>query len=207
VHKNAGVKWYIVFKGNPGLRQYFTAAKYGVTHTKVLAITSGAGSAQGLRHAAWDATKGSLKKAGLLSILFTVTLDTAEWLNDYEQRDPVTGKPKKDFFDLAFKIGIDFAKAGISAALGAVAMAGVVALFAIVAGTTMAISFIVVGTIVLSIGAGYALDWLDKQTGATDSLNKGIRDAASYLEKKLPNDYGNYSSQLEQALAYGGMGA
>lgn len=105
-HKTVN-KWYIVFKGYAGLRQYFTSPRYPVMNPKVLAITGGAGSASGVGNAAWNAAKGSLKRAGLLSIIFVVTLDTAEWLKDYEQRDPVTGKPKKDFFDLAFKIGVD----------------------------------------------------------------------------------------------------
>lgn len=54
VHKKAGPKWYIVFKGNQKLRQYFTASRYGVTHSKVLSITSGVGSTAGLRHGAWE---------------------------------------------------------------------------------------------------------------------------------------------------------
>ena len=102
MHKS-GTKWYIVFKGNPGLREFLTAARYGVSNAKVIAISSGAGSAQGLRHAAWEGAKGSVKKAGLLALVFTITLDTAEWLADYEERDPATGKPKKDLFDLCFR--------------------------------------------------------------------------------------------------------
>jgi hypothetical protein len=66
---------------------------------------------------------------------------------------------------------------------------------------------IVVGAILLSIGIGLAIDWLDKKTGITDSLNKLLRDGANYLEKKMPADYGNYDSTLQQAMAYGGMGA
>ena len=125
-HK-VGTRWYIVFKGSTGLRKYLTAARYGVLNPKVIAISAGAGSVAGLRHAGWDAAKGSVKKAGALAVIFTIALDTAEWLGDYEQRDRKTGKPKRDFFDLTAKIGIDLAKAGISAALGAVIVGAVVA--------------------------------------------------------------------------------
>lgn len=212
VHKNAGTKWYVVFKGNPTLRTVVNAARLGAANAKVLAITSGAGSAQGMRHAAWEATKGGFKKAGLLSVLFTITLDTAEWICDYEQRDPVTGKPKKDFFDLVFKIGVDFAKAGISAALGTVAMAGAlmaaVNIAAVFGATLVApVSVVVIGTIAFAIGIGIAMDWIDKKTGATDSLKEMLRQSSSHLQEKLPFDYVKYDGALQQALAYGGMGA
>ena len=144
-----GTRWYIVFKGSTGLRKYLTAARYGVLNPKVIAISAGAGTAADLRHAGWDAAKGSVKKAGALAVIVTIALDTAEWLGDYEQRDPKTGKPKRDFFDLTAKIGIDLAKAGISAALGAVAVglavAGIVALGGLAAGTAGAVALVIVG--------------------------------------------------------------
>lgn len=202
VHKKAWPKWYIVFKGNQKLRQYFTASRYGVNNSKVLSITSGVGSTAGLRHGAWDAAKGSVKKAGALAVVFTIALDTAEWMNDYEERDPSTGKPKKDFFDLAFKIGVDLAKAGLSAALGAAVM-GALLFFGVITGGAV----VVVGAIVLSIAIGLTIDWIDKKTGATEGVSKLLRTGCEYLEKKMPTDYGNYDSALQQAVAYGGMGA
>jgi len=191
IHKTAGTRWYIVFKGLPGLREYLTSARYSVLNPKVLAISAGAGSLSGMRHAAWDATKGSLKKAGALAVFFTIALDTAEWLGDYEQRDPKTGKPKKDFFDLAVKIGVDLAKAGLSAALGTIAMGLLVA-----AGVVTGGAVVVVGAIVLSVAFGFALDWLDKKTGATDRAAQAVRDAHQHLESKLPDDYGGYSAVM-----------
>lgn len=192
----------MVFKGNQQLREYFTASRYGVTHSKVVSITGGAGSTAGLRHGAWDAAKGSVRKAGAFAVVLTIALDTAEWMNDYEERDPKTGKPKKDFFDLAFKIGIDLLKAGLSAALGAVAMGALIFLGVVTGGAA-----VVVGAIILSIVIGFAIDWIDKKTGATDGVSKLLRNAIEYLEKKMPTDYGNYDSSLQQAMAYGGMGA
>jgi hypothetical protein len=202
VNHASGPKWYIVFRGNPHLRQFISASRYGISNAKVLAITSGVGSTTGLRHGAWDAAKGSLKKAGGLAVLFAIVLDVAEWLNDYEERDPKTGKPKKDFFDLVFKIGVDLAKAGLSAALGAVAMGAVVFVGVVTGGAA-----VVVGAIFISVIIGLTIDSLDKKTGTTDRLNKLLRDGVSYLEKKMPGDYGNYDTALQQAIAYGGMGA
>lgn len=200
VHKTAGTRWYIVFKGLPGLRDYITSARYGVLNPKVIAISSGAGSLSGVGHAAWDAAKGSLKKAGAVAVFFTIALDTAEWLGDYEQRDPKTGKPKKDFFDLAVKVGVDLAKAGLSAALGTIAM-GVLVLAGVVTGGAV----VVVGAIVLSVAFGFALDWLDKKTGATDRAAQAARDTHQYLEKKLPADYAGYADAMgsDNLMFYG----
>jgi hypothetical protein len=173
-----------------------------MTNSKVLSITSGAGSTAGLRHGTWDAAKGSLKKTGALAVVFTIVLDTAEWMNDYEERDPKTGKPKKDFFDLVLKIGIDLVKAGLSAALGAAAVGALVFLGVVTGGAA-----VVLGAIILSVVIGLAIDWLDKKTGATDSVNALLRNGIDYFEKKMPKDYGNYDNVLQQAIAYGGMGA
>lgn len=202
VNHAGGPKWYIVFRGSAQTRQFITASRYGISHTKVLAITSGIGSTAGLRHGTWDAAKGSLRKAGGFAVLFTIALDTAEWLKDFEERDPKTGLPKKDFFDLVLKIGVDLAKAGLSAALGAVAMGALV-----FAGFVTGGAAVVIGAIVLSVVIGLTIDYFDKKTGATDRLNQLLRDGVIYLEKKMPTDYGNYDSSLQQALAYGGMGA
>lgn len=195
VHKNAGTRYYIVFKGNPGLRQYITAARYGVLNPKVISISGGAASLKGIRHAAWDATKGSLKKAGALAVIFTITLDTAEWLADYEQHDPKTGKPKKDFFDLVTKIGIDLVKVGLGAALGAIAIGALVA-FGIVTGGMA----IVVGAVVLSIFIGVGIDILDKKTNTTERITNSLRNVVSQLQQKMSSDYQGYPDALDSIL-------
>lgn len=195
VHKNVGLRYYIVFKGNPGLRQYITAARYGVLNSKVISISGGAASLKGIRHAAWDATKGSLKKAGALAVIFTIALDTAEWLGDYEQRDLKTGKPKKDFFDLATKIGIDLVKAGVSAAIGTAIMAVAVG-FGFVTG----VGFVVLGAIFLSVAIGYGLDLLDKETNATGRATATLRGSFTHLQQKMSADYQGYPDAMDAVL-------
>lgn len=199
-HK-AGEKVYVVFKGSPGLRKFLTGTRYAADHAKVLAITAGAGSAAGLRHAAWDGAKGLAKKGGVLTVVFATLINIAEWLVDYEQRDPVTGKPKRDFFDLVFKIGVDIAKAVVSAAIGVLAMGSFVWLVtagAAVFGLTAAFPAVVIilGTIAVSIFVGYLIDDKDKETGATENLNKIIRDSTSYLKQKLSADYSGYGDDM-----------
>ncbi|MBW9107859.1 hypothetical protein [Paraburkholderia phenoliruptrix] len=196
VHKNVGERTYVVFTGNPRLRKLVTAARYGVQNEKVLTIAGGAGTAASGAAAAWEGSKGAFKKAGLIALIFTITLDTAEWLHDYEDIGP-DGKRKKDIADLLGKIGIDLAKAGLSAAIASVAVGAAVALLA---GTVaLPVAAIVVGTIVVAIAVGYGLDWLDKKTHATEhvtswfrSIGESIKHAAEYLEKSMPKDYDQY---------------
>lgn len=110
VEHSSGRKVYVILTGSNRTRRLITAARYGANNTKVLALSFGAGSATGLRHSTWSAAGGNFKGAGLYSMLFTISLDIAEWSADYEQRDPITGKPKQDIGDLFAKIGLDVAK-------------------------------------------------------------------------------------------------
>lgn len=196
VHKNVGERTYVVFTGNPRLRKLVTAARYGVKHEKVLTIAGGAGTAESGAAAAWEGAKGAFKKAGLIALIFTITLDTAEWLRDYEEIGP-DGKRKKDIADLLGKIGIDLAKAGLSAAIASIAVGAAVALFA--GSVALPVAAIVVGTIVVAVAVGYGLDWLDKKTHATEhvtswfqSVGESMKHAAEYLEKSMPKDYDQY---------------
>ena len=200
VHKKAGAKWYIIFKEPPSMREFLNAAKYGVAHEKVLAISMGAGSATGMRHAAWEATKGSIKKAGLLAVVFTITLDIAEWHADYEKIDPKTGKRTKDFFDLFAKVGMDLAFAAAGAALAVAVVAGFLLLSA---GAVVGASVIVVGTIIVSIGIGLGLALVDKKYNLTEKLASNMRDTTSYLQKKLPNDYAGFDNAINNAFLFG----
>jgi hypothetical protein len=201
VHKNAGERWYVVFTGNPRLRKYITAARYGVNHAKVLTMAGGAGTLGSGLNAAWEGSKGSFKKAGLVALIFTVALDTAEWLHDYQQVDPKTGKRKKDFADLLGKIGIDFLKAGLSTAIASILVGLVAGAATALFGATLPVLGIVAGTVVAAVVVGYFLDLADKNTRATErvtskfrSLGESLKEAAEYLNNAMPNDYAGYSS-------------
>jgi hypothetical protein len=200
VHKRVGERWYVVFTGNPRSRELITAARYGVKHEKVLTIAGGAGSVESGIAAAWEGTKGTLKKAGLIALIFTITLDTAEWLHDYQQVG-ADGKPKRDFADLLGKIGIDFAKAGLSAAIASSLVGLAVALLAGV--IALPVAAIVVGTLVVAVIVGYGLDLLDQKMHITDHAISGIRSlggvlkrSADYLEEVAKKDYLRYSTMF-----------
>ncbi|RQR27513.1 hypothetical protein DIE23_26890 [Burkholderia sp. Bp9143] len=195
VHKNAGEKWYVVFSGNQKLRQLMSAARYGVQHEKVLTIAGGAGNAASRAAAAKEAIRGAFKKAGLIAFVFTIALDTAEWLRDYEQIDH-EGKRRKHVSDLLAKILIDVTKAGLNAAVTSIVIGLIVGFF----GTAgLPVWGIVVGTIVVACAVGYGVDYLDKKFHATEIVTAGfkwlgesISSAATYLEKMMPKDYEGY---------------
>jgi hypothetical protein len=200
VHKNAGERWYVVFTGNPRLRKYITAARYGVKNAKVLTMAGGAGTLKSGLNAAWEGSKGAFKKAGLVALIFTVALDTVEWLHDYQQVDVSTGKRKKDFADLLAKIGIDLGKAGLSAAIASILVGGFVTIATAVAATvTFPVWGIAVGTVVATIAIGYGLDYLDKKfditpyvTSKFKSIGDSLHEAAEFLGKNMPKDYSGY---------------
>jgi hypothetical protein len=198
-HAN-GKKVYVILTGLTRVRRKLTAARYSATNTKVLAFTFGAGSANGLRHGSWAAVKGNASGAGRLAMLFTVTLDIAEWLADYQQRDPVTGIPKQDVADLFIKVGIDVAKNLINSVitnciawwlLGFVGGAPIIA--------------IIVGTMVISLIVNATMDYLDKRFGISEKIALKIKDAPSLLESLMQKDYGGFKKAIDQAIKFGGF--
>lgn len=195
IQHKTGVKAYIIFKGSPQLREFLTAAKYSVMNPKVLAIGAGAGSAAAMRHASWDSAKGTFKGAAGVAVVFTIALSVAEWLRDYEQRDPKTGKPKKDFIDLFVKVGIDLAKIGIGAAATSLLVAAFIGLGVLSGGAA-----IVLGTIFFAGLVGVGLEVLDKKTGFSEVVTKKVSQVARYLEQKMPKDYEAYEGSLHPVL-------
>jgi hypothetical protein len=196
VHKG-GPKYYLVFTGNHKLRTFLKSNRYALNNAKVIEITGGAGTAKSAWGAAREASNQALKKAGLIALVFTISMDAAEWLKDYEQHDPITGKHKKDAADLIAKVGIDIAKAGISAALGSLAFAvgvkfALSAAAAVAASAPVPIFVLAIGAIAVAVLVGYGLDWIDKRLNITDRSAEIIRKSAAYLENKHPGDYEAY---------------
>lgn len=198
-HAN-GRKVYVILTGLTSVRQKLTAARYSATNTKVLAFSFGAGSATGLRHGSWASVKGNASGAGRLAMLFTVTIDIAEWLVDYEQRDPLTGKPKQDVADLFIKVGIDVAKNLINSVI-----TNCIAGFILGIAGGAPIIVIIVGTMVLSLLVNAGMDYLDKRSGASAKIASKIKEAPSLLENLMQKDYGGFKKAIEQAIKYGGF--
>ncbi|MEJ8676887.1 hypothetical protein [Chromobacterium amazonense] len=193
-HK-AGTSTYIIFKGNSGFRSYISGTRYLTTNDKVISISAGAGSLQGIGKGAWEAAKGSFKGAAKYALFLSIALDTAEWLADYEQRDPKTGKPKRDLIDLLAKIFIDVAFAAVSSAIASVGVAFLVGAGILTGGVAVAL-----GGIVLAVGAGLVLGLLDNHVGITQSLSSAMHSTWSMLEQHRADDYKGYANSMNQVL-------
>lgn len=192
-------KAYIVFKGNHKLREYLKGTRYLSDNSKVVAISAGAGTLKGAHNAAWDASKGSFKGTAGWAVVFTISLDVAEWLSDYEARNPRTGRPKRDFFDLGAKIFTDVAWAALGAWIGSVATSVILTL----TGGAILGAVVVVGAIAAAVLVGYGLAWLDSKFGITATIAETARNSAAHLDQKFPNDYANYQSSVHEMLSQG----
>jgi hypothetical protein len=135
---------HIILKGYPGLRQVLTSPKYGVNNPKVVAM--GLGRAGAMK---------SIKEGGIL----TIVLVTAYNVIDYVLTDNMT------LADLVGQIAGDVVKIGIAAGIGA-------AVVAVTFGTV--VSSFALGpllvAIVITVGVGLVLDWIDDQIGFTKKL-------------------------------------
>ena len=216
-HKS-GVKRYLVFSGNNKLREFMSGTKYGLHHTKVMRITGGAGGVK----QTWDATKGAAKdsfkvlakeegkmvlKGTGLAVVLTISMDMAEWYKDYSEIGS-EGK-RKDFYDLAAKVGIDLVKAGLVAALTTATVATCLTVAATIAGAAAApVILVVVGTIAITVALAYWIDRADKAIartiGAQDSstwVARKARDIAEYLSTSTKDTrYSHYSITRESPI-------
>ncbi|WP_278404835.1 hypothetical protein [Pseudoalteromonas ruthenica] len=132
-------KEYIVFKGNHKLRSIVTSARYPVKSPKLMTVGVGR-----------EAIKAGAKQGFLISIFFSITLNTINWIFQDEYR----------WTNWLATTAIDVVKVVIAslAAAAAVAMAGTVTVIALSLG-------IAVGIIM-----GLALTWGDSKVGVTDAL-------------------------------------
>ncbi|MDP3188968.1 hypothetical protein [Limnobacter sp.] len=203
IRKSGEAVYDVIFTGNHKIRELLKGTRYLADNPVVLTITNGAGTANGIRHAAWNATKSTFKKLGAVGIVFSIFTDVAEWIGDYDQIDPATGKPKSSVLDLMSRVGVNLVKVGIVAALTAVAMAGFTLVFGLVATAAIPISVIVVGTIIITAMVTYGIDWLDKELESSSAIKSAISNAATYLTKKHPSDYDGYSALTQSDFGWG----
>lgn len=203
IRKNGQAVYDVIFTGNHKIRELLKGTRYLADNPAVLTITNGAGTANGIRHAAWNATKSTFKKLGAVAIVFSVFTDVAEWISDYGQIDPATGKPKSSVLDLMSKIGVNLVKAGIVAALTTVAMAGFAFVAATIAATAIPVAAILVGTVFVGFFISYGLEVLDKEFGISASVGKSLLTQVEYLKTKFPKDYEGYDAFVQSDFGWG----
>lgn len=149
---------YIVLKGYPGLRKMFTGTKYMSNNTKVLSM------AVGRKGLAYNAAKG-----GVITIVLIAAVDVAE----YFLNDEVT------FTHLGVNLFGDVSKAAIAAAAGFAVSKLVLIGFAGTVAAPLAAG------IVVAIAVGVGLDWLDREFGISEKLQKMLSDELDRWEWEI----------------------
>lgn len=197
-HAKAGIKTYVAFNGNRATRTVVTSTTYGAKNTKILAITAGTGTLESVTAASWEASKGAFKEAGGVALIFTITLDTAEWYRDYEHIDS-NGHRTKDLNDLFAKVGVDLVAAGLTAAMSVsvVGLATTMLLSAAVI-TTAPVWAVAAATVGTMIVIGYVINLADNHWHITDWVADKLRSTGKYLEDHYPKDYNDYPMMFMQ---------
>jgi len=202
----------VVLSGNNRARKHLTAVWYGAKNAKVISFSFGVGSAAGLPHAGWGALKGMVGRGSIASICFVIAIDVAEWLLGFEDKDPVTGIPKRDWNDLFIKVGTDITKVAIGGLLTAAAgyiFGSIVIMGAAMIGATVAVPAIVIciGLVILNFAVGFLVDWSDQKSQVSDRIQRAIKPSIEKLEKNFGPDYRGFDGAIGQALALGSLGA
>lgn len=166
-------KLHIVFKGRAGIRTILTGTRYGVQNAKV--INMGLGRA---------GVKASAKGGTIVSIF----LLTAWNIADYVMRDEAT------LGQLIGSIAADVTKAalagGVGYAMGAAMVGTAVGTFAL---GPLAVA------VVVGIGVGVALDWLDNRYQLTQKLQAMVQDVLDRLQRGYQAARAQVDGKVEEA--------
>lgn len=157
--KSYGGKVHIIFKGRAGVRRILTGTRYGVQNAKV--INMGLGRA-GVRASARGGT------------IVSIFLLTAWNIADYVVRDEAT------LGQLIGAIAADVSKAAIAGGVGAMAGAAMVG----TAIGTFALGPLAVA-VVVGIGVGVALDWIDNRYQLTQKLQAKVEQLIDQLNARI----------------------
>jgi len=157
----SGGKQYIVFKGRAGLRQVLTGTRYLASNTKVMSMGVGG-----------KALKSSAKGGFLISVLFSVTINTLSWLFADEFR----------WTDWLGTISTDIVKAVIASAAG-YAVGAIAATL-----TTIAIVPLVLG-LVMAVGTAWLLFEVDQHFGITNALIKHLEQKEEKLKQDIASGF------------------
>jgi len=157
--KTYGGKAHIVFKGRAGIRRILTGTRYGVQNAKV--INMGLGRAGVIKSA----------KGGTIVSIFLLTA----WnIADYFIRDEAT------LGQLIGAVAADVSKAAIAGGVGAMAGAAMVG----TAVGTFALGPLAVA-VVVGIGVGVALDWIDNRYQLTQKLQAKVEELLAKLDARI----------------------
>ncbi|HEX5792668.1 MAG TPA: hypothetical protein VFY01_05295 [Rheinheimera sp.] len=158
-----GGREYISFKGRAGLRRHLTGTRYLASNTKLIKLGIGG-----------PALKAAAKGGFVISVIFSVTLNSINWLL------------KDDFrwTDWLATVSTDLTKAVIAGAAGYLAGAGVAAGMALAASGVIAVLPLAAG-IAVGIYVAYKLNELDDELGITKALTKHFEKVEADIKRDI----------------------
>ncbi|KKO49535.1 hypothetical protein VT06_06825 [Arsukibacterium sp. MJ3] len=156
-----GGKQYIIFKGRAGLRQILTGSRYLASNTKVMSMGVGG-----------QALKSSAKGGFLISILFSVTINSLSWLFEDEYR----------WTDWLGAISADIVKAVIASAAG-YAIGAIAATL-----TTIAVVPLTLG-LIMAVGTAWFLYEVDQHFGITTALIWKLEQKEESLKRDIASGF------------------
>jgi len=165
-------KPHIIIKGYPGLRQVLTNPKYGVNNPKV--VSMGLGKAGALK---------SIKDGGILTIVLVTAYDVI----DYLLTDSMT------LADLVGQIAGDVIKIAAAAGIAAVVVAAGLGTFV----TSFALGPLL-AAIVITVGVGLILDWIDDKLGLTKKLKAMLAPMLNPVEDAMRQQVQQAKEQVQQ---------
>ena len=150
---------YIIFKGNHRARLIIKGTRYLATNTLMVELAIGK-----------EGLKASAKSAFFVSVVFSVTLHSIQWLFEDEYR----------WSNWLAGVSTDLVKITIASAAGYFAAVGVAALM----GATVVAVVPIVAGVAISLLAGYFLNVIDNHLKVTESLVRWFEyQERSVLEK------------------------
>jgi hypothetical protein len=141
-------KKYIIFKGRAGLRQVLTGPRYLANNSKVMQLGIGG-----------QAMRASARGGILISVIFSSTLNTIDWIFKDEFR----------WTNWVTSISTDILKAAIASAAGYISGMAVSAGLIALTGTSIAV-FPLTAAILVGIGVGLTLNWFDDRYNVTQAI-------------------------------------
>lgn len=171
-YKRLNGKKYIIFKGRPGLRKIITGTRYLASNAKLMSVGIGAkGSFKGL------------KSGFLISIFFSITLNTVNWLFEDDYRwTHWLATTSTDIIKVVIS--------GVAAALVTTTLTIMTATFVVPIALGIAVALMVSGKLneiddIYALTDSLTLYFEKKEKEIVSKLESGIREVLVFSARKL----------------------
>ncbi|SAL45602.1 hypothetical protein AWB74_01977 [Caballeronia arvi] len=163
--------------------------------SQIMTLAGGAGTGAATWSATKSALKGSVVHGAGVAVALNIAIDGMVWFDQYKNGE-------KDLYDLFTLVGVDLVTAGLYAAGTALAVSAILTTVAALSATGFAISMvaIAVGTVVLTVSIGYAVDWMFNELDVNNKLSEFLRGLVKIVKEATPSDYGDSYAASQWAI-------